>query len=135
MEISASSNSSIPSVSRVFSATDNLENNLKRLVKICYKEFRAFEERTKIQNKRHVYTKPNRPSVRTNDRVFVFPESDINEVLQIMEKLNIDKIGVVKHLWNKEIIGYMYRNDIEDAIKSGSKKYFPKDLISKEGII
>lgn len=127
----ASSNSIITAPESLLTSVDNLENNLKKLVKICYAEFKAFEERTKIPDKRPMYTKPILKNERTNDRVVVFPESDLNEVLQIMQKLNIDKIGVIKHLWNKEIVGYVYCKDIEKVINSTDKKIFPKDLIKK----
>ena len=129
MKTMATSNSAIPTSDRIFASMDSFEIKLKKLIEICYAEFKAFEQRAKIPDGSDIPDDTSLKNERTNDRVVVFPESELDEVLQIMYKLNIDKIGVVRHLWNKEVVGYLYKRDIEKVIDISEKKLYPKDLM------
>lgn len=51
---------------------------------------------------------------RTNAfRIIAYPDSDIQEILAIMKCLKLNVVPVAKNPWNKELIGYLKKSDIE----------------------
>ena len=48
--------------------------------------------------------------------VVAYPESDIKEVLNIMNSLKITSIPVIENPWNKNFIGYMDKSSIQKKI-------------------
>lgn len=53
----------------------------------------------------------------TNLSVIAYPDSDITEILKIMNHLNITSIPIAAYPWNKKLIGYLEKDKLEKVIK------------------
>lgn len=51
-----------------------------------------------------------------NFSVLAYPKSDIKEILKIMKSLKLTSIPVVKNPWNKKLIGYLKKDEIEKEL-------------------
>ena len=49
-------------------------------------------------------------------RILAYPDSDIQEILAIMKCLKLNVVPVAKNPWNKELIGYLKKSDIEKSL-------------------
>lgn len=47
--------------------------------------------------------------------IVVYPDTDINEVYSIMRNLELESIPVAKTPWNRKIMGFISRKNLEKA--------------------
>lgn len=125
MKVNCSSANSVMAQPPVFvSTTDSLENNLKKMFKMCLKKIGATEKSTKMPDDdnlglinpliKKTYIKDDRY------KIIAYQDSDMREILSIMKAMRLDSVPVVKHPWNKEFIGIVKKIEIENAIKGNS---------------
>lgn len=118
---SSANNVMVPSSPTFFGSTDSLENNLKKMIKLCLNKISAIEDKAKVNSDtcpglhnpliRKTYVKDD------SYKVIAYPDSDMEEILSIMKAMRLDSVPVAKHPWNKQFIGVIKKDEIEKAIK------------------
>jgi hypothetical protein len=95
-----------------------VENNLRKIFELCLKKHNAGEKAaaSKLENLLKSFSEHSSPvkkPVIINDyRLTAYPESNIQEVLDVMNQLKIDSVPIVKHPWKKELLGFIKRAGI-----------------------
>ncbi len=107
---------------------NNLSSALTKILKVSLKKI-ALPQKGKtvkdLMNKRNPF-KHTSPFGRLkisdiikneNCCVMAYPESDINEVYSIMKNLGLKIVPVVKNPWNKKLMGFINKHQLEKEIK------------------
>lgn len=97
------------------SLTQTLAECFDRIIKIDRSIKKDLVKFSKIQKRRIMGKNYDKP---INFSVLAYPKSDINEILKIMKSLKLTSIPVVKNPWNKKLIGYLKRDEIEKELNS-----------------
>lgn len=95
--------------------TQTLAECFDRIIKIDRTIKKDLIKFSKTQKRRIMGKNYDKP---INFSVLAYPKSDINEILKIMKSLELTSIPVVKNPWNKKLIGYLKRDEIEKELNS-----------------
>lgn len=124
MKVNCSSATTVMPTPNVFIGTsDSLENNLKKVFKMCLNKISVIE--SKAQDPQPMSASKMTPSLvkpksgqKWQSKIIAYPHSDLDEILSIMKALKLEYVSIAKHPWNKELIGIMEKHDIETAIRN-----------------
>lgn len=120
--------------SPVFVGTkDCMENNLKHLFRRYLNKIKKYEAKTGNLCAKNIFLKDYDMPKKTNSffkkqiigeneyTLVAYPDSDLETLLSIMKALKLECIPIVKHPWNRELLRFIKRNEVEKAIKNLGK--------------
>lgn len=110
---------------------NNLDNILTKLLKLSLKEISIPKKNKTVKdfiNKKSLFRhsssfgKLKISDTIKNDAscIIAYPESDINEIYSIMKNLGVNIVPVVKNPWNKKLMGFINKHQLEKELKKVS---------------
>ncbi len=70
------------------------------------------------KNKKNKIVEDHKKIIQKSDfKVIAYPESDIQDVLMIMNSLKLTSLPVAENPWNKRLVGFVEKNSIEKEIE------------------
>ncbi len=99
-----------------------LDNQIKRIMFACLKQIHVLDDQTKKQKPPDEAVRSKLKVIDNNKyKIIAYPDSDLKEILSIMDALQIDYVPIVKHPWKKELVKVMDKNEIEYEIRKANK--------------
>ncbi len=98
----------------------------KTLLPSMNKSVKDVIDNKKISRNAHCCAKLRISDILHNENccVVAYPESDINEIYSIMTNLNLNTIPIVQNPWNKKLMGFVNKHQVEKEIRKVSIRKF-----------